>query len=193
MKQKDLTDLFVKLAYVFKVDLYIIDHKYVIGGANSEIKNIGNMYCELNEHSIEVIKELVSDSNFIYIKNIKDAKTDLQNNIITEILPTTKDGVLESLKELKKQKKKITNWGKLTLNEDEIDRLFNKNVSIEICKEETDTPVIISKNMFPMLTEKKLDDLQYALDTSGEYTDNLVSMFKTDFFTLYNVLYFLNY
>ena len=151
-----LTDVFTKLSYVFKTDLFIINKKYVIGGSDSNLKNVGTMMCELSDDSIEVIKEELPDNDMIYIKNIKDAKTDLQNNIITEILPTTKDGVLESLKELKKQKKKITNWGKLTLNEDEIDRLFNKNVSIEICKEETDTPVIISKNMFPMLTEKKL-------------------------------------
>ena len=188
-----LTDVFTKLSYVFKTDLLNINKKYVIGGSESNLKNVGTMMCELSDDSIEVIKEELPDNDMIYIKNIKDAKTNLEDNLVLDILPTTKSGVEENLKSLIKEKNKVKNWGSITLTEDEYDDFFNKNISINICKDETLTPIVVCKNMFPMLTEKNFENLKYYLKINGEFTDNLLTKFDTDYFELYNFLYYLNY
>ena len=188
-----LTELFTKISYVFKTDIYVLQHKYIVGGSDSNLKNTGTMICILNEETSELMKREVSEKDFFYIKNIKEAKTDLEDNLVLDILPTTKSGVEENLKSLIKEKNKVKNWGSITLTEDEYDDFFNKNISINICKDETLTPIVVCKNMFPMLTEKNFENLKYYLKINGEFTDNLLTKFDTDYFELYNFLYYLNY
>lgn len=188
-----LTDVFTKLSYVFKNDLFIIDKKYVIGGSDSNLKNVGTMMCELSEDSIEVIKEELPDSNMIYIKHIKDAKKNLDDNIVINILPTTKNNMLETLKDINKMITKCKKWDNFKLTEDEYNDFFNKAIAIHVCKEETTTPITIAKVLFPMLTEKNFENLVYNLKTDAEFTDNLITKFEIEYFTLYNILYFLDY
>ena len=116
-----LTELFTKISYVFKTDIYVLQHKYIVGGSDSNLKNTGTMFCILNEETSELMKREVSEKDFFYIKNIKEAKTDLEDNLVLDILPTTKSGVEENLKSLIKEKNKVKNWGSITLTEDEYD------------------------------------------------------------------------
>ena len=188
-----LTDVFTKLSYVFKTDLFIIDKKYVIGGSESNLKNVGTMMCELSDDSIEVIKEELPDSDMIYIKNVKDAKKNLDDNIVINILPTTKNNMLESLEDIIKMINKCKKWDNFKLTEEEYKDFFDKSITIQVCKDETLTPISIAKVLFPMLSEKNFENLLYNLKTDGEYTDNLITKFEIEYFTLYNILYFLNY
>ena len=188
-----LTDVFTKLSYVFKTDLFIINKKYVIGGSDSNLKNVGTMMCELSDDSIEVIKEELPDSDMIYIKNIKDAKKNLDDNIVINILPTTKNNMLDSLEDTIKMIDKCKRWDNFKLSEEEYKDFFDKSITIQVCKDETVTPISIAKVLFPMLTEKNFENLVYNLKTDGEYTDNLITKFEIEYFTLYNILYFLNY
>ena len=81
----------------------------------------------------------------------------------------------------------------LTISEEEYKDFFDKSITIQVCKDETVTPISITKVLFPMLSEKNFENLLYNLKTDGEYTDNLITKFEIEYFTLYNILYFLNY
>lgn len=188
-----VSEFLTKISYVFKSDIYVIDHKYILGGPSSETKNIGKMCCVLTEETSNLLKTEVSDKDFFVIINVKEAKKNLQENLNENIWESTKDIAKDTLKDFKKVIKKITEWKEFTFDEKSHDDFFNKNITVKACDKETETPISISKNMFPMLTEKNLEKLGYKLDTSGEYTDNLITKFDTDFFTIYEILYFLNF
>ena len=81
----------------------------------------------------------------------------------------------------------------LTISEEEYKDFFDKSITIQVCKDETVIPISIAKVLFPMLSEKNFENLVYNLKTDGEYTDNLITKFEIEYFTLYNILYFLNY
>ena len=188
-----LTELFTKISYVFKTDIYVLQHKYTVGGSDSNLKNTGTMFCILNEEISELMKREVSEKDFFYIKNIKDAKKNLEDNIVINILPTTKTNMLESLEDINKMISTCKKWDNFKLTEEEHKDFFDKAITIHVCKDETVTPISIAKVLFPMLTEKNFENLVYNLKTDGEYTDNLITKFEIEYFTLYNILYFLNY
>ena len=69
----------------------------------------------------------------------------MEDNIVINILPTTKTNMLESLEDINKMISKCKKWDNFKLTEEEHKDFFDKAITIQVCKDETVTPISIAK------------------------------------------------
>ena len=143
-----INDLFTKIQYVFKNDIFIIDNKYVIGGSKSELANVGEMFCVLNDDYIELCKSEITETEAISINNIKDAKKDLSKEVNYNIHTTVEESIRTILKNRKNHIKNISEWKKLEFSESDYDDFFNKGLNVELFKDKKLPSITINKNIY---------------------------------------------
>ena len=187
MAKKDIVrDVLVKLTNIFSLDLYVVHNYYVLAGNKSNDANRGYYICALEPDVINETEKVFPKDKIVYIPSIKNAKDNIQS---IEILTNEEDIKRIELvveKQIYQFRKPLT-WESFHFTEEEIDTLFKSSQSISLFKnDENRSEVIISKSMFPMVTEKTIDKLVYAYDTYEENSElnQLLVIHDTEYFQL---------
>lgn len=190
-------DLLTKISYVFKTDCYLVDHRFIVGGAESEAVNAAHFICDLSEESIALTKENLPDVPILYIENVKKYKAERHDEIY---LKTNLSSFLKKYAERRKNEliDQISKFGGKEWNEfpftsDLIaaNDFFKQGKSYTMFEDDTEkASVTIGKSLFPMATEKNCNDLkyQYVPPKKGEEIHRLFYRFPTDYFILYGII-----
>ena len=168
-----IRDIFVKLSNVFPKDAYIIHNSYVISGPESELVTKGYYFCKLSPDAKEIIGEAYP-SGVLYIPGVKVIKDDL--TAYQKIEDEAKvDKIVSSLYGLTEKAKAPDEWHELSeeekekltriISEKEFDYMFTGNKS--------KSPIVIGKNLFPLISVNTLDNLTYAYDSYGAVENEL--------------------
>ena len=186
-KEVTFRDLLVKIKNIFSTDIYLINNQYIIAGEKSSEDNLGYSLCVLSPDIINICNNSFDPCKIYYIKNITNAKDDLENNISEVSSYSEKELVNYSLEEVINIKNKIETWDSFNFTEKQLDELFEDNMTINLFKD-TDIPsVTISKSLFPLVTKKNVSDLYYSVIQDLQYI-NLMISFDFPLFQLY-ILY----
>lgn len=192
MATMKLNDIFTKLAYVYKNDLLIINKKYVLAGDKSYTSCVGDMLCILTDEAEEILKTDLPDANIILINDIKSAKTNLEKEMVLNPIQWIDSSILNTLKTRDKKQKNVKSWKKIELNDEEFDDFFNKGFSIDLFTESDNIPTVtISKNLFPLLSDKNYDNFSFNVKVNDELCE-FISKLETPHFTIFNILYYLD-
>lgn len=176
-------NLLVKLSSIYSTDFYIIHNQYIMAGDKSEENNSGYYICELSLDMISICKELFEPDRIYYIKHIKNAKDNLNDNIVLIDKNKEKD-IMNKFNKYHSLLSSITSWSSLSLSDDEIKKIFTENLSIELFENNKDIPTVtISKSLIPMITDKKINDLYYTTKKDNEIYYLFLS-YNSDYFRL---------
>lgn len=175
MAKKTIRDLFVKLSNFF-TDFYIIYNYYILPGDKSDETTRGYYYCILEPDIMELCRKLnPNGTDIIHVNSVRNAKDNM--DLISFISDQNeKKKIINKLTEYKNKFETDTSelyWDYLHFNEDEKKALFNSEsiiFTVNMYDENQDvcgqTSVVISKTLFPLLTEKTFNSLFYS------YIDN---------------------
>lgn len=193
-KKKTIRDLFVKLSNFF-TDFHIIYNYYVLPGDKSDETTRGYYYCILEPDMMELCYEInPNGTDIIHVNSVRDAKDNI--DLIRFISDQNeKKKIIDKLAEYKKKFETDTSdvlyWDYLylRLTEDEKKALFNSEsikFLVNIFDENHDitgqTSVVISKTLFPLLTEKTLNSLFYGyVDNYNENNELRQLLFKFNY------------
>ncbi len=194
MAKITIDTLLTKIGSIFKNDVYIIDNLYCIGGNESEDKNETQVVLQLSLECNTIMKELFPDNDFIYIKNIREAKKNLEDNISLKFFDNEKEDLKNRMNKVMNLVKKVNDWKNFDFTEEEANYVFDEGYSLEIFGEDTGIPSVkIAKNLFPLVTSKKLNDLVYHvfLPKSEDELVNLLTMMITDHYHIYNLIQYI--
>lgn len=168
MAKKTIRDLFVKLGNIF-TDFYIINNIYILPGPKSDETTKGYYYSILTGDMVELCREQFNNDSIIFIESVRDTKDDMRKVKFIEN-EEEKENIYKKLKEYQKNfendiyNEKIT-WNDMLFTTEQIDSIFKNSESITMSlynNKSEETNVVISKTLFPLLTEKTLDGLYYA-------------------------------
>lgn len=194
MAKFTFNDLMTKISNIFKSDLYIINNKYCIGGADSEDKNITQILCLLNQESSNLVKEQFPDTDIIYIKDVKKIKENFDENIELKIFESEKNDLLNKRDKIMKLVLNIDSWKSFEFTESDITDIFTDGKTFEMFTEDSNIPnLTISKTLFPMVKEKTVNQLFYQIfipDNEYELIQ-LVTSFDTEWFQIYNLIQYI--
>lgn len=192
-KKIDMKTILTKISGVFKRDAYIINGIYCIGGTDSEESILSHIVLKLSRDVTELISKEFPDTEYLYIKSIKDAKENLDSNMLTKIFDNEKNELNIRVHNVIDLAMKTNTWDTFNLSDEEIEFVFTDCGILELFGTDEIPPISIAKRMFPLLTEKKLDTLRYHIYVP-ECKDELLSMITympTDYFDIYNLIQFI--
>jgi hypothetical protein len=175
-KTNTFRDLLVKIKSIFKTDIYLIHNQYIIGGEKSSADNIGYNVCMLSPDIIDVCNKIFDSSKIYYIKNVTNAKDDLDNNYIEVTSVTESELVKYSLEEILNIKNECDTWDTFNFTNEQLNDLFENNVTISLFSNNENIPeVTISKSLFPLVTKKTASDLYYHVIKDQSYINLLIA------------------
>lgn len=165
----DLETLLMKILNVFPKDIYILHNWCAIAGDESDGENRGFYLCILNEDVREMLNLTFPNNPTLYIKNLRDAKKDL--SLVQEIIDEKIVNVIETkVDEFMTSFKSITSWDNFNFSEEDTLKIFKNGESFILFEnDENKVPVIISKSLFPLITEKTINSVIY---NCGKYNEN---------------------
>ena len=147
MAKITIDTLLTKIGSIFKNDVYIIDNLYCIGGNESEDKNETQIVLQLSLECNTIMKELFPDNDFIYIKNIREVKKNLEENISLKFFDDEKEDLKNRMNKVMNLVKKVNDWKNFDFTEEEATYVFDEGYSLEIVGEDTGIPSVkIAKN-----------------------------------------------
>lgn len=178
-------DLLVKITNVFRSDLFIVHNKFCIGGKISESSNPGHYICILSEDIKNALSDVVNPDNCIFIESIRNAKVDFLNNI--EILNETESKNLEKRVDyFTTLFNNIENWDEFTFSEEEIEKLYKDLDFIYFIPKNSDSEIVISKSLFPIMKEKDFQNAYYHVDRDiQENLNRMIITYDFKYFQLY--------
>ena len=164
----DFKTLLMKIVNVFPKDMYLVHNWCAIAGAESDLENRGFYFCILTPQVRELLTQLFPNNPVLYIKSVRETKADLSK--IEEILDAEAIKNIENIVNTNlSEMNKVAEWSTFNFTDEEIDSLFKEGRSLTL-NENEDSSVIISKSIFPLITEKTINDVTYAYtsyDTDG--------------------------
>lgn len=161
MKEKSerdiIRDLFVKLKPIFKSDIYIVKHKYVISGPTSNTEVAGDYLCILEEKYIDALKIFYPEEKVIYVKNLVLIKDELDSHY-EYINDEEKSLSLEDLiSNYLNHVDEVSGWKNLIETYPGIQKVIYDKKHVYGIKVNNGKEVInIGKSLFPVLTEKNM-------------------------------------
>lgn len=191
-KEISLNDILTKISSVFKTDMYILDYCHCIGGIESEDKTVGENLLMLSSNTIEVFKKSFPDKSNIFFKDIKKSKQDLGEFVKTNINEHELKSALKRRDLLFDFIKKCNSWESFHFTEEQINVLFKECGTLELFGDDKNkSKILISKSIFPMITEKNINDVCYhVLDDKEDGMGNLILSYDTDYFQIYSLIRF---
>lgn len=191
-KELSLNDVLTKISNVFKTDMYVLDYCHCMGGIESEEKTVGENLLMLSPNTIEIFKESFPDHSNIFFKDIKKSKQDLQEFIETKIRENEMNEVSKRRNILLNFIKKCDKWENFHFSEEQINVLYKECGTLELFGDDKDkSTILISKSIFPMITEKNINDVCYhVLDDKNDGMGNLMLSYDTDYFQIYSLIRF---
>lgn len=161
-KKKELTvrDILMKMEKFLK-DAYIVHGKCFIDGDDSKRTGIGWVCGVLNDDASSVMREAYP-TDVINIINVRNAK-DRPEEFIKRVGNADAEKIEEECTKLYELVRSCSDWKPLSLTEEEVDKIFNRaeRINYEFIPEH---PVQISKSLFPTITAKSADALEYMAD-----------------------------
>lgn len=150
-----LDELLTKMPKIFKRDAYVINHRYLVGGDESEKLNAGVYTCLLTEDYSNSIKE-VFDDNILYISDVRKSKSDKCTYISSTYDEALLKKAQENIKLVENEVNSFNSWKELKIYDTDGSCIFDDDYIINIPGESKD--IVISKEMFP-LTSKTLSPI----------------------------------
>ena len=197
MANKDyLKDLLIKISTIFPKDAYIINNMYCIEGPLSKSETAGYYICQLSPEVMNFLKEKFKRSEIIYLKNIKNAKTDF-NEPNVQIVKNEDDiqNIENRIKELRSVTTDPKNkWASFKFTENDLTDLFDECKFITLFENDSVIPPIeISKTLLPLITRKNIDCLTYAvqLGNNEDELTKLIMDFDHELFHLFMIYEYL--
>ena len=196
MAKMTFSTILTKISYIFKRDSYILNHRYVIAGQESDKENIGTYSCLLNEEAVSIIKDIYPDNDIIYISNIKSAKTEPEKYIITNLNKLEISDIQNTNNSILKLIDSVKEWKNFNFTNSEIESVFSNGEVLDLFTDDKNIPTIsISKSIFPTVTEKNCDSLVYYVFPFNNEEDELCKMITsidTEVFRLHSIFYFIH-
>lgn len=185
-------DLLVKITNIFRTDLYISHNKFCLGGPLSEEVNIGHYLCELTEEVSSAYNEVIDKNDIIYIGSIKNAKTDFDTNIKKVVAPEDMY-IEERINNFIQLFRSVDDWKKFQFTENDINILYDEVNYLHFHPEGTDSTVIISKTLFPLMKEKDFQNAYYHINKDiQENLDQMLITYDFKYFQLHMEYTFIN-
>lgn len=187
-KQLSIEDLFTKLSAIFKNDFYIIENTYLLGGDISEERNPTRFIIRLDPVYVNSIVDRFDNNPFIYIKESRKWKddselyTDLKiSDDIRKTISNSKDLFVDRID-------KIENWNSFNFTEESLHDIFKLGKTFALNEN-----ILLSKTMFPMVTEKNATNLYYNIKKPDKEEElmQFCSSFDTEWFQIYGLSYFI--
>lgn len=203
-KEITVNDVLTKISSILKTDMYLIDYCHCIGGKESEEKTVGENILLLSPKAIDLFKKQFPESPSIFFSDIKKAKTDiatiLEGNKLEEEEYWKVDIPENEKKEYVKRRdflidiiKKQDIWDNFSFTEEELNILYKKCGTIELFENDKNrNTVIISKSIFPMVSEKEVNNVCYTVfdDKDDEDMGNLLLCYDSEYFQIYSLIRF---
>ena len=189
----DFETLLTKIAKVFKKDIYILNG-FCIAGQDSlaELKSL--VRCRLSQESLNLVKEVFPDEEIIYISDVKKAKADLNNYTTTVIPEMTKKDIIDRYVSCFQEFDSITEWDTFNFSEEKIKQMFGDNLTTELFEDNDTIPtVIIGASLFPLATEKNINDIYYHIEVGDDEDklNKLYTVLDTDWSQLENLIMYI--
>lgn len=183
----DFKTLLTKIVNVFPKDMYIVHNWCAIAGDESDGENRGFYFCILEPEVREMLNKTFPNNPTLYMKSVRESKTDMSK--IQEILDEKTLKRIDSIVESHMNKiNSITVWDTFHFTDDEIDAIFNEGQSLVLFENEDDkSSMIISKSIFPLITEKTINDVRYSHDKYEDDVDlsQIIMAYDYDLFQLF--------
>ena len=161
-KKKELTvrDILMKMEKFLK-DAYIVHGKCFIDGDDSKRTGIGWVCGVLNDDASSVMREAYP-TDVINIINVRNAK-DHPEEFIKRVGNVDAEKIETECTKLYDVVRSCEEWHPIALTEEDVDKIFNRaeRISYEFIPGH---PVQISKSLFPTITAKSADALEYMAD-----------------------------
>ena len=160
-KKIDLKTLLMKIVNVFPKDMYLINNWCAIAGEESDVENRGSYICIFEPDVREELNKLFPNKPVLYIKSVRETKTDfskLQEILDEKILKN----VYSSVESYTNKINNITEWQMFNFSDNEISSLFDDAESLTLFENDDRPSVIISKSLFPLITEKTINNVKYS-------------------------------
>lgn len=190
----DFKSLLTKLVTVFPKDIYIVHNWCVVAGSNSDSENRGSYFCILEPEARELLNKLFPNNPTLYIESIRDTKTDITKveEILDESTLNNVDTIVESyMTEITG----YTEWDTFNFSDDEINILFDDGGSLILFENDEDkASIIISKSLFPLITNKTINDVKYVYDKYNDDTtlNKIIMTYDHEYFQLVMKYLYLN-
>lgn len=161
----DLKTIFMKLVNIFPKDMYLVHNWCAIAGNESDAENRGFYFCALEPEVRELLNKTFPNNPVLYIKSVRDAKTDISNieEILEEKTLKNIDTVVDSFMN---KFNDYTDWCSFNFSDEEITALFDDGQSLTLFEnDDTKSSIIISKSIFPLITGKVINEVKYIYDS----------------------------
>jgi hypothetical protein len=186
MAKIDIKTFFTKIVNVFPKDMYLVHNWCAIAGDESDGENRGFYICILDSEIRTLLNKTFPNHPTLYIKNIRETKTDMSKiqEILDEKILKNIDSIVEShMSKLNS----VTYWDTFHFTEEEKTALFSDGDSLELFKNDKyKSPIIISKSLFPLITEKTIDNVRYSYNNDEDENglNQIIMVYDFDFFQL---------
>lgn len=189
-KEATLDILLTKVSGILNKDVYIIDYTYCIGGKETNEEKVSDLVLELDPDYSSLLKDLYPECRCIYIKDIRSAKKDLDNNID---LNTNEKSVEELRLKINKIINKVgdeTVWIPFTIRDEDYEKFFEDKEVVKGFMDNDNIPeTYVSSRLFPKLTSSNIGEFYYKYYKDG-YKDiditNIVTKLYSEIMNIYN-------
>ena len=198
-KEITVPDILLKLSYIFTKDMYLINNRYCIGGAETEDDLVSKCICILPPDIGNLFIDYFGANQVIYFENIKKAKSsygteDEYKYVKIRLEERIKKQLTDNKDNLMKIINSIKGWDQFNLNEDQINSIMNDGNTLVLFKDDPEIPdVIISKSIFPLVKSKDFNNIFYSVfkarNLKNMYT--LILNYDYSIFQFYNIIYYL--
>jgi hypothetical protein len=194
-KKVVLKDILSKLSNIFKNDIYIYKKRYVVGGDISESRNVTKFMCVINIDLVELLACIPDDVDLVYLSDIKKQKDTFETSITPDIEESKKLNVINFIRGTEEKANRIDSWSNFNFTDEDKALLYDENITLELFKDDENIPsVTVSKTLFPLVTEKTIDNLYYHVILPKKEKDlvELFTSFDFDYFQIYNIIVYLD-
>lgn len=194
-KKVVLKDILSKLSNIFKNDIYIYKKRYVIGGDISESRNVTRFMCVINIDLVDLFTCIPDDVDLVYLDDIKKQKDTFESSITSDIVESKRLEVINFIRGTEEKANRIESWDSFNFTDEDKAILYDENVTLELFKDDKNIPsVTVSKTLFPLVTEKTIDNLYYHVTLPKKDKDlvELLTSFDYDYFQIYNIIVYLD-
>lgn len=189
-KEATLDILLTKVSAILNKDVYIIDYTYCIGGKETNEEKVSDLVLELDPDYSSLLKDLYPECRCIYIKDIRSAKKDLDNNID---LNTNEKSVEELRLKINNIINKVgdeTAWIPFTIRDEDYEKFFEDKEVVKGFMDNDNIPeTYVSSRLFPKLTSSNIGEFYYKYYKDG-YKDiditNIVTKLYSEIMNIYN-------
>lgn len=187
----DLKKFVNSLLSYFPKDCYICNNKFIVSGELSDKETTGRFILFLNSDVYELLESnKLNQMNIYYINDIRKHKDDFFESLEIVKRKDNLNYVMDNMKRCTETVCSSENWNEFKFDENELDILFEKRLSIYMKKDDNDKYLILSKSMIPGFTKSNYNEYLYTfIDQPDAGLDSIVITYHGIFFDSYMIYY----